>query len=101
MELINSKQLCEKAEITYRQLDHWIDKYLITPVGDPNPGSGHIRQFDASIAKKVKLLGRVSRGLGGSAVDTYFLGRVYARYDDGFIQLNDGLILKWEVEEDG
>lgn len=41
-----SDQAASLAGITYRQLDYWIRRGLIEPIGDAQPGSGVGRQFD-------------------------------------------------------
>lgn len=42
---LRSQAVCERAEITYKQLDHWTRTGLLEPIGHPLPGSGAPREY--------------------------------------------------------
>lgn len=42
---MNTMELIERAEITYRQLDYWVRSGYIKPMGEQFPGMGHAREF--------------------------------------------------------
>lgn len=47
LDTVNAATLCRRADITYRQLDHWCRLGVIRPVGGMGtPGSGFARRFD-------------------------------------------------------
>jgi DNA-binding transcriptional MerR regulator len=56
--VIGSATLCERAGITYRQLDYWIRNGLIKPV-DPTPGHGVPRYFRAPEARIAVTMGHL------------------------------------------
>ena len=51
----SASEVCRVADISYRQLDHWVSTGQI-PVDNPNPGYGRRRRFDqAAVDQVVKM----------------------------------------------
>jgi hypothetical protein len=44
----SAPQVCDMVGITYRQLDYWLRRRIITIGNDHTPGSGHHRLFTES-----------------------------------------------------
>lgn len=101
---ISSRNLVRRSGASYRQLDHWTRLGIIKPIGDSCPGSGHVRQWDDNIVGLVMTIGKVSRALGSNCGGG-ILEAVAKHYDQGFVNLTDGIQLRWRVdgqaEEDG
>jgi Na+(H+)/acetate symporter ActP len=62
---LSSAQVCARAGVTYRQLDHWSRLGLVRPTVDSS-GSGTQRQWDATSVAVVAVAGRLAR-LGAPA----------------------------------
>lgn len=59
--LYESTQVCEIAGITYRQLDYWMRRGLVTPAKQYGPGSGHRRGYTADEVRHIAVMGRLVR----------------------------------------
>ncbi len=96
--LITTKELIRNTGASYRQIDYWCSLDILSPVGKRNPGSGHQREFDTEIIDRVILLVKASivfdHGLRGNA-----LKNIYDAYNEGYVDLGYGFILRWENEE--
>lgn len=71
--LLRSPEVCDRAGITYRQLDLWSRKGVIAPVQEAT-GPGSRRLFSSPQVQALALLGTLA-SLGAS---TSVLGNVYA-----------------------
>lgn len=94
MNTITSKNLCKRTGATYRQIDHWCNVGIIRPLGENNPGSGHQRLFNVEIVDRVGLLVVVSRSFKG-IIHGEILKEVYDNYEQGFVNLDNGVRLSW------
>jgi DNA-binding transcriptional MerR regulator len=56
---LNSLEVCLLADITYRQLDHWIHRHGIVTAEVQSPGSGTARRFTDDEVKRIVLMGRL------------------------------------------
>ncbi len=92
--VIDTKELVIRTGATIRQLDLWIARRAISPLGDRHPGSGYIREFDESIVDRVKLLVIVSNAFD-NRLSVKTLKKIYVCFDDGFVKIADGIILRW------
>lgn len=97
--LIGSSELCSRTGATHRQIDYWTRQGIITPVGEPNPGSGVRRRYHEEIVERVKTVVKVSQALGGIAGDSLF-DKVYMKYQDGYIEFENGVFLVWDFKEE-
>lgn len=89
---MNSDILCADAGITYRQLDHWINKGWISDGG--NPGSGVPRDFSNPKAiEKVRLMGRLTRA-GFPAKRASDIADMYFDHTIPAIYIGPGLYLE-------
>ncbi len=91
---INTKELAKRTGATFRQIDYWCLKDVISPVGESCPGSGIKREFDESIISRVQLLAKLSKAFHNS-LHKNEQKKIYEAYDAGFIDLGDGIILSW------
>ncbi len=91
---IDIKELVIRTGATLRQLDLWIAKRAISPLGDPHPGSGYIREFDESIVDRVKLMVFISNAFD-NRLSVKTLKQIYNCFDAGSIELADGIVLRW------
>lgn len=55
--LLDSAEMCERANITYRQLDYWTQRGLLRVEGDPQPGSGRNRWWPLSEVEIARRMG--------------------------------------------
>jgi hypothetical protein len=73
---LSAPEACERAGITYRQLDWWIRNDAIPVTDDMDaPGSGHYRRVPDWYVPRLRLLGEVQRALGNGGN-----GGVHARH---------------------
>ncbi len=93
--LINTRELIKRTGASFRQIDYWCRMGVISTVGKRTPGSGYYRQFDEEVVNRVKLVVNVSKAFG-SPLHTKELKGIYDNYDDGKLDLGDGIILLWE-----
>lgn len=100
MSTISTSELCERANVTFRQVDHWVRKGRLEPLS--GGGSGNHRTFDANEAVgRAAAIGRVSRALGknwaGGAhgASDYVLDLVAAHWERGWLDLGEGVLLTW------
>lgn len=93
---IDSKELCELTDATYRQLDYWCSQGIISPVEDGNPGSGNRRRFSKNLIDRVKLVVKISSAFsrGNSP-----LRHIMEHYEDGEFDMGEGVYLTWDVIE--
>ena len=97
---ITTKELIEKTGVSPRQLNYWIDHKVLHPLGDSNPGTGHIRYFDAAIIPKVCTLVAVSvvfDGRYGKGVSVGTLYEIFKDYEEGELDMGFGISIKWVV----
>ncbi len=92
--IIKAKELMTRTGMTPRQLDHWCRNWLILPIGEPCPGSGFKREFDEDIVERVILLVKLSKNINNFPLN--ILKRIYAGYEEGCVDLGDGLVLSWK-----
>jgi len=50
---LTSEQVAQLAGVTYRRLNYWTIRGLITPEGDPAPGSGNRRRYHPDTVRLV------------------------------------------------
>ncbi len=91
---INTKELAKRTGATFRQIDYWCLKGVISPIGKGSPGSGVKREFDESIISRVRLLAKLSKAFHNS-LHRDEQKKIYEAYNVGFIDLGDGIILSW------
>ncbi len=96
--LIKTSELTERTGASFRQIDHWCRIGVISPIGNGCPGSGQLRAFPEEVVDRVKLLVQLSKTFGDANRRTIFK-KLYARYDDKFIDLGDGVILTWGIDD--
>jgi DNA-binding transcriptional MerR regulator len=94
---ITSGELCALTDASYRQLDYWCRVGLISPNGKSTPGSGYYRHFNSDIVDRVKFLVNVSNAFNHS-FKTDTLKQIYDRYEEGHIDLGDGITLSWRKD---
>ncbi len=95
---IGTIALMRETGASHRQIDYWCSADVISPVGNPNPGSGNHREFDKDIVGRITLLVKVSKAFGhGLRGNT--LKKIYDAYDEGYVDLGDGFIFMWPDEK--
>lgn len=97
---ITTRQLMDRSGATRRQIDYWCMTNVIPYIQNPNAVRLNKILFNEEIITRVALLVKVSRAFGGN-VNTILLGRIFARYEEGYFALDDGLLLTWDVENEG
>lgn len=55
----SSDELCARAAISYRQLDHACRNGVLQPLGHSTPGSGFVRRFDQREVRVAVAVGRL------------------------------------------
>jgi hypothetical protein len=75
-----SAQVCELANITYRQLDYWTRQRWVHTTRTSAPGSGTPRYFTESEVKRVVLMAKMVEA-GVMPVDAHML-TLRGEYDD-------------------
>lgn len=96
MPLMETGYFLDKADITKRQMWHWVDKGYLVPK-EPNPGTGHPLTWDSSellIAKTMKRLIHV--GFTVSAAADY--ARMLVENGESFADLGEKCLLMIEME---
>lgn len=93
---INSVELCKLTGATYRQIDYWCSLKYISPVENNNPGSGKPRRFNKTSVDKIKLLVKISKAF---ARENSPLQKVVDHYEEGMVDMGDGIFLTWDVIE--
>lgn len=91
---IGTAELSERSGASRRQIDYWTVTEVIPCIGEINPGAGSQRKFDESIVDAVTVLARVSKALNHH-VHGDVLKKIYDCYEEGLINLGEGLILTW------
>ena len=94
--IINSRELAERTGATFRQLDYWCTRGIIHPLWGDNPGSGRRRSFNEAIVDRVLLLVRISRAFQRENIPMH---QAFDRYDEGDLDLGEGLTLSWDTVE--
>ena len=92
--MIGANELRQLTGATPRQIDYWCRMNVIQTLGEPNPGSGHNRQFSEANIPRVKVLVDVSKAFDGQ-IEVKMLKHIYDHFDLGFVSLGDGLLLSW------
>lgn len=72
---LNSKSMCRRADVTYRQLTYWVGAGVLgldrlreaIDRGPGNPGTGHQLTFTRDEVPVVAAVGRVSKALSRGA----------------------------------
>jgi DNA-binding transcriptional MerR regulator len=95
---INTKELAKRTGATFRQIDYWCLKGVISPVGKSSPGSGIKREFDESIISRVRLLAKLSKAFHNS-LHKNEQKKICEAYDKGYIDVGGGIILSWPDEK--
>lgn len=90
---LTTTELIERTGASHRQIYHWCDNAVISPV------RGHVGLvnryvFDENIVDRVIVLVRVSRALN-YRLDVKTLRLIYDNFEDGFLFLDDGIVLSW------
>lgn len=93
---IGTVELCRRTGATYRQVTYWCSKGVITPVDEPNPGSGYKRKFDETIVVKVRFLTEITRAFH-SKLDHRDLKAILSTYEMGIAYFGP-LQLTWAVK---
>jgi DNA-binding transcriptional MerR regulator len=84
--------LCQRAGITYRQLDTWVRKGLV-PGAVVTPGQGRHRVFSPEGERRVVTLGRLTRAGFTLAKAVEIAPRM--EDDRGAHLLHDGITITW------
>ncbi len=92
---IKKKELMKRTGLTDRQLDYWCRQQVIIPIGAVCPGSGFRREFDEDVVDRVRLLVKLSKSCN-QFLSLDILKRIYACYEEGYVDLGDGLVLSWK-----
>lgn len=95
--LISSRDLADRAGVTYRQVDYWCTKGVITPALLSRGGSGGVRRWNEDDIGRVRLLGKISSMTAGN-LHSDVLKKVHDAYEDGHVELVEGVVLSWMVE---
>lgn len=92
--IIETAELVNQTGATARQIDYWCRNGIIETVGSPNPGMGFRREFDDSIVSRVRFLAAISKKFEHHFAEG-MLKQLYNNYEKGFLDLGDGIVLKW------
>jgi DNA-binding transcriptional MerR regulator len=65
--LLSSAEMCERAGVTYRQLDNWARKGYVTPA-QPAAGCGTQRRWSGDELDRVRELAARSAALRGGLI---------------------------------
>lgn len=109
-EMVPLTEACERAGVTYRQIDSWarcgVLRFESTTrdgrvLGNRGAGSGTRRQIEAWKIPRLRLLGKLQRELGGRnyGINGPLMRAVFENYREGQISF-DGFSLSWWVEEE-
>ena len=55
-----SSEVCELAQISYRQLTHWVNRGYLAPLGT-RLGSGHSHEFSREVVRRAVVMGALTR----------------------------------------
>lgn len=98
--LLTSRQLAERAGVTYRQVDYWCREGYIVPAIESD-GSGTRRLWGREHVPQVKAMGRVTRALGAhytggkNGATKHILIRVAEHWKRGWADLEEGVRISW------
>jgi DNA-binding transcriptional MerR regulator len=56
---VSTEALARAAGVTYRRVDYWVRCGYISPVGEPSPGTGALREFAPAQVERAMLLARL------------------------------------------
>lgn len=96
---LSTPEVCERANVTYRQLDLWSRHGVIKPAKDTT-GSGDYRRWNESDVDVIHTMGRISRALRSNhrnGCPTDLLREVAAHPNAGVIHLGEGVEVRWTV----
>lgn len=93
---ISSSELANRTGASYRQVDYWVRAGMIMPVRKSKaaPGSGHRRRFEEEIVDRVTVMVKVS-GIFDGHPPGGLLKRIYDNFEDGHIDMGEGIRLTW------
>jgi len=95
---MNSADVCARAHITYRQLDHWTRRGYITPTsGQISPGPGAGRQWTRAEADHIRRMAALTQ-FGVEQKTAAAIARRLASHDDKVGFRKGGLVasFRWE-----
>lgn len=92
---LSTTQVCILADVSFRQLDHWVRIGRVCPAVEAG-GSGTRRRWTWDDVGRIEAVGRVSRAIGHK--DTV-LDLVAANWSTGSCDLGDGVTITWPVED--
>lgn len=100
--MLSSPQICDAADITYRQLDHWIRQGAIptAEIEGINEGSGSQRRIPAWYIPRLRLIGQMQRSLSENSrtgMSHSLMLRIFHHYHNGRLDF-DGFTITWDVE---
>lgn len=101
MTLISSMEFAERCGISFRQLDYYSRRGALRPA-IPARGSGSRRQFDDALVPAVRNADRIARAISNdpsSRPHHQLMALLIERYPYGRLELGDGIVLSWPVQE--
>ena len=95
--MLTSLELCDKAGVTYRQLDYWQRADIIQcKFTNEYGGSGSRRYFNEDLVPLLRFLSEVQTLYGFKVRD---LRRIITSFPVGSIKLNERLTLSWDPND--
>ena len=91
--MVTTHEMMNLTGATFRQLDYWVKRGLLEPIGNPS-GSGHYRNFVSADIQKVKLFVAISKTFGQTFTKEV-MKDIYDNFSGGSIKFDSGLILMW------
>lgn len=90
---ISSTELVNQTGASFRQIDYWCKKKIISPLGEHNPGSGVRRAWDPAVIQRIRVMVKVSDVIHN--IETETLKDVYDNYHRGYFEFENGIKLVW------
>lgn len=98
---LRSQELCERAQVTYKQVDYWTRNQLLEPIGHPTPGYGTRREYAETEVAVARFLDLVVPWCAPASRLTRARVRIISeRIRDGIrgtVQLVDGVTVDLDV----
>ena len=93
MKTLSTAELAYATKCQEHTINYWRNQEVISPIGNRNPGSGFHIEWDPELVPIVKVLVQIEKSF--AVISTNLLKKIVEHFEDGQIELEKGIVLKW------